>query len=543
MRFYSYIISLLFLVSCSNTEAEFGEIIYPSDLSVVFNIEGATEESPAGDGSGIVTFQVNAKNAINYVIEMGDGSKQVSTSNNLSHRYTKVGTHEYSLIVNAVGTGGVATSKYLTINVNSAFDDIEVKEYLSGGVGKSKTWYWSAAEKGHLGVGPSRDGIDGDWWWPKWYEAEPFDKAGSPNSSCLYDNNLVFSLDENNNLSFNLDNKGLVFFNVNHESVVGGTAGDDNCYEYDTSGIKEVNLAPSDSNVPEAEKRGTVMNISDNGFFGYYVGINSYEILDISSNSMYLRSLDAVDSDLAWYYRFTASEPTGDSFETIYTNLVWSDEFNMDGAPDDSKWTYDLGAGGWGNAELQTYTNSLENAFVSNGYLTIKAKKTANSYTSARLKSKGLYSFKYGRVEVKAKLPSKLGTWPAIWMLGDNFDTVGWPNCGEIDIMEQKGQDKTKVLGTLHYPGVSPGAGVSKSTSITNPSSEFHIYSMEWTTDKIYFLLDGKVYHTAEIDASMPFNKNFFFLLNIAMGGTLGGAIDPEFTEDNFIIDYIRVYN
>jgi beta-glucanase (GH16 family) len=178
-------------------------------------------------------------------------------------------------------------------------------------------------------------------------------------------------------------------------------------------------------------------------------------------------------------------------------NLVRSDEFNTPGSPDPTKWTYDLGAGGWGNNELEYYNSRTDNAVVSNGTLKIIAKKesySGSSYTSARLKTQGLYAFRYGRIDVSAKLPASIGTWPAIWMLGNNNSTVGWPECGEIDIMEQNGNNKNIVYGTLHYPQQVNQYGDGATTSVTNASTVFHKYSAIWSPTTIQLLVDDVVY-------------------------------------------------
>jgi len=222
--------------------------------------------------------------------------------------------------------------------------------------------------------------------------------------------------------------------------------------------------------------------------------------------------------------------------------LVWADEFSKDGTPDPLNWTYDLGAGGWGNNELQTYTKNPENVKVENGFLKIIAKKNGTSYTSARLKTQGLRKFTYGKFEIRAKLPASKGTWPALWMLGSNFTQVGWPACGEMDIMEQKGTDKNIVLSTLHYPDNFAGGGPSKSKPLVTSTKQFHIYSIIWSAKKIEFFIDNIVYHTFINTISTPFNSDFFFIINIAMGGTLGGPINANFTHDTMEIDYIKVY-
>ena len=225
----------------------------------------------------------------------------------------------------------------------------------------------------------------------------------------------------------------------------------------------------------------------------------------------------------------------------------WADEFFENGAPNSMNWTYDIGTGtnGWGNNELQTYTNSPANVIVEDGVLKIIAKSDGSGgYTSARIKSENLFEFTYGTVEVRAKLPASAGTWPAIWMLGANFDQVSWPTCGEIDIMEQKGWDKNKVLGTCHWSNNGNYAGYGLETSIANAASNFHLYKLEWTEGgTIRIFLDNIEYFVMTTNSSMPFNADFFFILNVAMGGNLGGNIDAGFTEDTMEIDYIRVYN
>lgn len=225
--------------------------------------------------------------------------------------------------------------------------------------------------------------------------------------------------------------------------------------------------------------------------------------------------------------------------------LVWSDEFNNDGAPDASKWGYDLGGGGWGNSELQFYTSRSENAVVQGGLLKIKMIRenySGSAYTSARLLSKGKYEFTYGKVEVKAKLPSGRGTWPAIWMLGGNISTVPWPACGEIDIMEHVGNDQDRIYGTLHYPGRSGGSADGASKIINNVSTGFHIYALEWSATAIKIYADDQLIHTVANTSSIPFNHNFFLILNIAMGGSFGGNVDPAVNVATMEIDYVRVY-
>jgi beta-glucanase (GH16 family) len=228
--------------------------------------------------------------------------------------------------------------------------------------------------------------------------------------------------------------------------------------------------------------------------------------------------------------------------------LIWEDEFNVNGGPSPVNWTFDIGTGsnGWGNNELQYYTNRSQNATVSNGTLKITAIResfSGSAFTSARLKTKDKFEFKYGRVEARAKLPTGAGTWPAIWMLGADINQVGWPACGEIDIMEHKGSELNKIHGSLHFPGRSGGNPVTNTTTITNANTEFHVYSVDWSESSIKFAIDGNVFFTVPNNQGIPFNKDFFMIINVAMGGTFGGPVAPSFTSSSMEIDYIRVFS
>ena len=658
------------------------------------------------DGSGVVIIRASASGAKSFTFDFGDGTTGESLTGYFVKTYTMSGQNTYNVTITAHGENGTTLSEttQITVNVEMEAEIPEEITLLTGG--DSKTWFLAASEPGHLGVGPAREGIDGDWWYPKWYSAQAFEKCGSEDSDCLCDDELTFSLGSDGVVTYVLDNKGQTYFNVAHKDVVGGTADMDLCYDFDTSGEKAVAVSKVEGNVPAGETTGIQLDFSDGGFMGYYVGSSTYEILAITDNSLYVRTYDAANPDLAWYHRFSSETATGggdEKLETIYTNLVWSDEFDVDGAPNPANWTYDLGAGGWGNGEAQTYTDDPENVKVEGGMLKITAKgtggaagvkhyydditlvatggatstvedfegtapvftgfggassmvvdnpdasgentsikvgeslknfgaetwagtffdvptpldlttytsisvktwsptigavvklkleNTANadenyevdanttiaeewetltfdfsaapaftydrvvlffdfgvspvgggSYTSARIKSEGLQEFTYGRVEIRAKLPSAGGTWPALWALGANFSTVGWPDSGEIDIMEHVGNNANTVSSALHFPGNSGGTAVTGSTSVPTATTEFHNYTVEWTADSIKFVVDDEFIHTSFVNsASTPFNSDFFFIMNIAMGGTLGGAIDPSFTEDTMEVDYIRVY-
>jgi len=233
--------------------------------------------------------------------------------------------------------------------------------------------------------------------------------------------------------------------------------------------------------------------------------------------------------------------------------LSWSDEFNFNGAPDSTKWGLEVGGNGWGNHELENYTTSLKNAFVSDGTLKINAiheNKDGNQYTSARLVTKGKKAFTYGKIEIRAKLAAGRGLWPAIWMLGANANKVGWPACGEIDIMEHVGYEKDSILGTIHTKAYNHVLGTQKSrkTYIDDPYGKFHQYSIEWTPEKIDFFLDNKLFNHFENEhkttAEWPFDSPFFLVMNIAVGGGLGGkmGVDESAFPATMQVDYVRVY-
>jgi beta-glucanase (GH16 family) len=264
---------------------------------------------------------------------------------------------------------------------------------------------------------------------------------------------------------------------------------------------------------------------------------------------MHIRVLQTEPSGnvIAWYQKLSTSLPINGGGVCDENNdvLVWSEEFDVDGAPNTDNWGYDLGGGGWGNQEEQYYTDRPENVIVEGGFLKIKTIAepfNGSEYTSARILSKDKFEFKYGRVVARARFPEGAGTWPAIWMLGANFETMTWPACGEIDIVEHRGNEQNTIHGSLHYPGNSAGNANSNTTIVANVSSEFHEYEVLWTESCINFYVDGEEYHTFSNTEDEPFKQDFFLILNTAMGGTFGGSIDPNFSDSTFEVDYIRVY-
>lgn len=231
--------------------------------------------------------------------------------------------------------------------------------------------------------------------------------------------------------------------------------------------------------------------------------------------------------------------------------LVWQDEFNVEGAPDATKWTYQTGGGGWGNAELQTYTDLPANIVVEDGFLKITAQKNGDTFTSARINTKGLFEQEYGRFEASIKMPWGPGIWPAFWLLGADIDQKPWPQCGEIDIMEYKGQEPNRIHGTIHGPGLFGGNPITKTFGLENArfDTDFHLFAVESSEGTIDFYVDNTLYNRitkAEVESKggeWVYDHPFFILLNLAVGGNYVGFPTSETTFPQTLeVDYVRVY-
>jgi len=525
------------LTGCEEESYELGKLKTPSNIALTYEIVGVDDANPYGDGSGMVNFTASADDEINFTYAFGDGTdKKVSADGIISHPFAKNGINIYTVTVIAVGEGGLSSTKSVEVEVFSSFSDLEAETFLTGG--SSKTWYWAADQPGHTGLGPNFE--DAGKAYGAWYNAAPFEKE------CMYDAEFVFTQTVD----------GVTFEQTAGSAYIPGTyAGKigvegDLCYGEDVAttlyGVKNVSFAPANSIATvDGGYRGTSFSLTDGGFMCWYVGSSTYEIIQVTDNILKVRVEE--DGTFAWYHTFTSVKPSeSKGVDVEYTNLLWSDEFDTAGAPDATNWTYDLGAGGWGNGEAQTYTSDAANVSVSDGTLKITVKADGGSYTSTRLKTQGLREFTYGRVDVKAKLPVGGGTWPAIWMLGANFPTAGWPACGEIDILEAIGNNPGHIQSALHTPSSSGATVNMESTTVEDASEEFHVYSMNWSADEISFLIDDEVYYTYspadKTAATWPYDADQFLILNVAMGGTLGGVIDPAFVESSMEIDYVRVY-
>ncbi len=266
---------------------------------------------------------------------------------------------------------------------------------------------------------------------------------------------------------------------------------------------------------------------------------------------------EGVNSYTIYVYAYSSTGHSTSTFQTfeLYvegetSSATWSEEFNYHGVIDSNIWTHEIGNGdwGWGNGESQYYTSSLNNCIVEDGVLKISAKReniAGYEFSSARIVSRDKFEFQYGRVDIRAKLPTGVGTWPALWLLGSNHYEIGWPECGEIDIMEHWGHDPTVIAGSIHTP-MSHGDTWTKGTiNVSDYHEEFHIYSVDWNENRIQFFVDDVLYYTYAPSPkdleNWPFDQEMFFILNVAMGGSWFD-IDPEFSESTMEVDYIRIY-
>lgn len=525
---------------CAEDIPEIDPLVVPTNLVL--------DATVSEDGSGLVTFNSFADNALVYHFYLGLGSSETPTlsqDGKLSYNYKQTG--DYTVQVVAYGTGGVSSNNTVDISVQVDYEaPAEVIANLTNG--SSKNWVWKKWVPAHLGVGPefNDDGSPADG--PFWYQAAPYEKESV---GCLYEDVITFTLNPDQTVSMTLANNGVTYFHVDEAADALGVARPeaDQCFDYEISGTSNVGFFESTSGVPGSTSIGMEIN---GGFMSYFVGTSTYEIMSITNDELYVRTVQDIDGfRLAWYHRFVLEGTSACNKVEKEYNLVWSDEFDTDGAPSSANWSYNTGTGsdGWGNQELQYYTDRPENVIVENGSLKITAKRenfSGSDFTSARLVTEDKFEFTYGKVEMRAKLPSSGGTWPAGWLLGADYATNTWPASGEIDFMEHVGNDPGVVSGSLHSPSSSGSTVNTGTVTLDDPFNEWHVYSVEWEEENIYFYVDGEAYYSycpemRDAD-NYPFDHDFFLILNLAMGGTFGGDVDPAFAEDVFEIDYIRVY-
>ena len=566
----------MFTISCDSdsNDIEINEVEAPTNLEVSAQIVGATSVNSFGNGSGQVIFSATAENARSYEFVFDDITIS-SASGNVTFGFTDEGINTY--IVEVIASNGIDDTLNITrtLEIEVAVDlenipETTVTSSLSGllikltgsddpTISSSKTWRIKKEGLQHFGLGPV-GGIVQD----EFFGSAPNEKEGVG----MYDDRYIF----NSNGTFthitnpNNDNT----FNTIEDTVFGRVDLIDELGPHNiTPNGGDIENYPLEDYTAEwsiiNEGREASIHLSDLGFIGYYTGGNhTYEIFDFNiddsgspANELILRTTDG-NNEFDWWFVITSldegAEEAQVAIDVTYDNLIWSDEFNTDGTPNTNNWSYEIGNGcpdlcGWGNGEEQYYTDRSDNVYVSDGTLKIVAKRESLNgfnYTSTRMLTQDKFEFTFGRVEVRAKLPLGVGTWPAIWMLGANLPEVGWPAAGEIDIMEHVGRVQDEVSSALHTPSSFGNTVNTNKLTVDGVSEDFHIYGLNWSEDEISFLVDGEIHYqynpNNKTAANWPFDTDQFLLLNLAMGGTLGGNIDSNFIESTMEVDYIRVY-
>ena len=538
-RYVSYYFFILLFVGCltgcsgDSDGDDTEQALAPKNLQVTTDITGSDAQNPDGDGSGEVTFKATAENAVRYTIRFGDGGESVMTNGSYTMVFDDPGTNTYEVEIKAYNSANNSIRKTVSVQVLREYEIPEALLTLLTG-DSQKEWRIKSEATGHLGVGPKTS------LFPEFYEAQPFEK----DYTSMYDDRYILKAD----MGFTHETNSFVYGKAvplrnDLGSIPDAPNDDDEYVSYPLEDYSETWMYSESNGRPR-------IHLSGDGFFGFYVGGDHvYEILNQTENSITLKTVGWDDN--GWFLIMSSDGDGGIPDDPKYTNLVFEDDFDAAGAPDDDKWTFDIGTGenGWGNSEEQFYTDRADNVVVEDGNLKITAKKEnyqGSAYTSARIKTQDKFDFTYGKVEVRAKLPEGGGTWPAIWMLGANFPDVGWPACGEIDIMEYVGNSPGSIQSALHNPDSFGNTKYKKSTSISNESDAFHVYSMIWSEEQISFYLDGErfyIYRPENRNSNnWPYTKPQFLIMNVAMGGSLGGDIDPAFSSSEMVIDYVRIY-
>ncbi|MEN0003739.1 MAG: glycoside hydrolase family 16 protein [Bacteroidota bacterium] len=531
---------LLGLGACEEDLSEIGELNTPTNLTLNVDV--------AQDGSGKVTVDANADDAFVYHLFFGVGESETATvSSTGSVEYIYRNSGDYIIRVVAYGSGGLSSNTSTDISVEVLYEPpTDLIQTLTNGT--SRNWLWRKAVPGHLGVGPTADDNGNPVGEPIWYMAQPFEKEAD---GCLYEDLMTFTLNSDNTVDYSLNNNGVTYFNRGEVAAELGETppGADQCYNYEVAPIVAVGFFESESGLSNTTDVSFLLG--SGSFISYFLGSSTYEILSYSNDEIDLRVIQTDDTgfQFAWYIKLIAEDAAVDPEPEF--ELFWSEEFDGDGAPDPATWSYNIGVGdnGWGNGEEQFYTDRLDNVSVSDGTLKITAKRenfSGRQYTSGRIITQDKFEFTYGKIEIRAKLPTGGGTWPALWLLGANFDVVGWPSCGEMDIMEHVGNRQDVVQAAVHSPSSFGDTFNKGETTVPGVSDGFNTYELIWDAQSLRFGVNGNTYYTYDPPVkdgqTWPFNSDAFFILNVAMGGSLGGAIDNAFTESTMEVDYIRVF-
>ena len=538
----------LFMTSCGDDEGTTPTIVAAFDFEI-------------GSDGLTVTFTNNSTGAETYSWNFGDGN--TSTDENPSHTYSAEGSYDVVLVASSGGNSSSASETIAVVDVTA------VLQKLTGTT--SKTWKLDR-EGIALSVFPSDESTI--------YYAFGGDYDFGYARPCLLSDEYTFSADG----TYEYDANGEVWA---EEGVWASNISADCLDETNPSNFVNVDGADisawaSGTHTFSFDVANMELTVNGTGaFIGLAKVTNDAETLvPVSSTTYTVVNLDdsgtkdvltlRVEIDggaTIWEFNLVSYDNPSDEpaipqeptlADTDFSTIIWQDEFDVDGAPDATKWNLDLGDGcpdlcGWGNNELQFYTDVTDNVRVEGGVLVIEAQQNP-SYTSAKLTSEGKGDFQYGKIEARAKLPFGRGTWPAIWMLSTKAGGSTWPDDGEIDIMEHVGFDMNTIHGTLHTRDRNGliGNQVTGSTTATNVDTEFHVYAIEWYPDRITWFIDDSPIFTFDTDdvaplknANWPFNNHpFHLILNIAIGGNWGGSqgIDDTIWPQKMEIDYVRVY-
>lgn len=526
---------VLLLLSCQDDNQQFGPVVAPSNLQV------QVEQTVDGEGGVTVTATPTADDVLNFQISFGadDVVRTISPGNSVSRTFRQPGEFDIPISVVAFGTGGAASSTLVNAQFQVEFMINPETLALIAGDG-TKRWIWDQNEPEHFGVG------DPTLRFPNFF-------AASPNSlnPCLYDDVLTFSFDENNTTTYSIDTgvDNSLFINW---AEINRFFPDASPQEFGDECRDILNQIQSETGfvvVPNDNGTGLILDVPGS-FLSYVNGATSYEILELSENRLVVRSIQSPflgGGDLAWYFTFIPEDFVPADSDPGFDTLIWADEFDVNGPPNPDNWSFDIGTGtnGWGNFELQFYTDRQENIEVRDGMLEITARREnfgGTDFTSSRIQTMDKFEFQFGRLEARIQLPTGVGTWPAFWTLGADILENPWPAAGEIDVMEHVGRLQDLIHGTTHDPTAFAGNGRTNSVVVPNVSNEFHVYAIEWTATEITWFVDGVQFHSVANNASLPFDKDFFVLLNFAMGGTFGGDVDPAFSQSTMLVDYVRVY-
>ena len=498
--------------------------ITPSDLNYTVQIQGSNSNE-SGDGTGRVNFTASATNAVKYSFRFGDGATKESSTGSVEHTYTKIGNHQYNTRVLAYSSTNdyISSDKSISVLVSPESDQ-ELVKLLAGD--SEKTWKINAAFDAHFANGSS------DHRYPSYFEAEAFSK----NNAGFYDDEYTFNI----NGTYTHKTNGDVYGKASHLKNDFGDTGQSQNADGEIEKYAKANY--SDSYFVYKSDNENKLEFLSQSFIGFYVGEKKFTIECHDGNNLLLRTVD--NNSTAWYVWLTDQQVSTTPSKDIFNDLVWSDEFSYNGKLDSDKWVYEI-RDQWYNEELQATTDRLDNIVVENGVLKIIAKRESyngKQFTSGRVKTNKKFDFTYGRVDIRAKLPGKKGTWPALWLLGSNYDQIDWPKCGELDIMEHAGNRLNKIQATAHHPDNYGSGDGGKTNAYNDVSTEFHIYSVVWTEKGITFLIDDEPFHIVGNACSLPYNWNFFVIVNIAMGGIFGGNVPSDFSSDIMEVDYVRVY-